>query len=118
MLPIKKLYIDSKFRTPNSKSTSSFTIDVKESLTMPDNAMLFVDDVIIPHSWYLINTNNKLFLQVFGSGSQPANKSYTLELEHANHDVHGLANEIKNEIECYPITKSICGFFSPGRYLF
>ena len=46
MLPIKKLYIDSKFRTADSKSTSNFGIDLKESLTMPDDALFFVDDVV------------------------------------------------------------------------
>ena len=58
MLPVKKIYIDSKFRTPSSISPSNFIIDLKESFGMPEDAVFTCDDVIIPHSWYFINTNN------------------------------------------------------------
>ena len=99
MLPVKKLYIDSKFRTADSKSTSSFSIDLKESLTMPDNALFFVDDVVIPHSWYLINSNNrKLYLRIFGAAGQTADRLYVVELDEGNYDGEGLANHVAKKI--------------------
>ena len=58
MLPVKKIYIDSKFRTPSSKSPSNFIIDLKESFGMPEDAVFTCDDVIIPHRWYFGNTTN------------------------------------------------------------
>ena len=58
MLPIKKLYIDSKARSQDSRSTSDFAIDLVESLTMPDGAVFQVCDVLIPHTWYLIDEHN------------------------------------------------------------
>ena len=99
MLPVRKLYIDSKFRTADSKSTSSFSIDLKESLTMPDNALFFVDDVVIPHSWYLINSNNrKLYLRIFGAAGQTADRLYVVELDEGNYDGEGLANHVAKKI--------------------
>ena len=100
MLPIKKLYIDSKFRTADSKSTSNFNIDLKESLTMPDDAFFFIDDVIIPHSWYLINANNKkVYLRIFGAAGQTADRLHVIELDEGNYDGEGLANHLaKNQI--------------------
>ena len=59
MLPIKKLYIDSKARTADSKSTSEFAVDLVESLTMPEGAKFQVCDVLIPHTWYLIDEHNR-----------------------------------------------------------
>ena len=50
----KKLYIDSKARTPDSRSTTDFSIDLVESLTMPEGAAFQVCDVLIPHTWYLV----------------------------------------------------------------
>ena len=86
MLPVKKIYIDSKFRTPSSKSPSNCIIDLKESFGMPEDAVFTCDDVIIPHSWYFITTNNnKLFLQLAGSTTeQPALQVYVVELSDGN----------------------------------
>ena len=36
MLPIKKLYIDSRFKSPDSVSDSDFYIDLPETLLMPE----------------------------------------------------------------------------------
>jgi len=51
MLPIKKLYIDSRDRTPDSKSASNFKIELPNTVQMPDNTVFFVTDVCIPHVW-------------------------------------------------------------------
>ena len=32
MLPVKKIYVDSKYKTPDSKSTSDFRFELKESV--------------------------------------------------------------------------------------
>lgn len=58
-IPIKKVYIDSRFKTPDSKSSSEFKYELTQSIQLPDNCVCFVDDVIIPVSWYNIDENNK-----------------------------------------------------------
>ena len=116
MLPIKKLYIDSKFRTADSKSTSNFNIDLKESLTMPDDAFFFIDDVIIPHSWYLINANNKkVYLRIFGAAGQTADRLHVIELDEGNYDGEGLANHLakKSDLVQLPLFLQNFNFLPP-----
>ncbi len=58
MLPIKKFYIDSRFKTSSSETHSNFTIDFPMTLLMPEDTGLYIEDVCIPHSWYPINAGN------------------------------------------------------------
>ena len=63
MLPIKKLYVDSRMRTKGSKSSSDFAIHLPNTLLMPENTVVYIDDVTIRVSWCNISsTNNKLFI--------------------------------------------------------
>ena len=41
MLPIKKIYIDSRNRTPDSIDSSNFKIELPYSITLPDNTFFF-----------------------------------------------------------------------------
>ena len=50
-LPIKKKYIDTKYKSQSSISNSNFKIDLPQSLTFPENSVVYIDDVSIPHSW-------------------------------------------------------------------
>ena len=60
----------SKYKTPNSISTSDFSIQLPETLYMPDNSVFYVSDVCIPHSWYTIEQgiNDKFYLQIRFNG--------------------------------------------------
>ncbi len=68
MLPIKKIYVDTRFMNLNSESSSDFTIDLPQSYTFPDNTVAYIDDVCIPVSWYTIQEgrNNNLYVRVDG----------------------------------------------------
>ena len=64
-LTYKKIYVDSKFMTLDSKSTSDFMIELPETLHFDNNTSVFyVDDVSICHSWWTVeeNLNNKLYM--------------------------------------------------------
>ena len=52
MLPIKKIYIDSRFKSSDSASNSDFKIDLPTTLLMPEDTGFYIDDVCIPHTWY------------------------------------------------------------------
>ena len=58
-IPIKKVYLDSRFKTKDSKSNSEFKYELVESIELPDKCVMFVDDVIIPVSWYNVDENSK-----------------------------------------------------------
>ena len=66
MLPVKKIYVDTRFMNLNSASSSEFTTDLPQSCTFPDNAVAYIDDVCIPASWYTIQEgrNNRLYVRV------------------------------------------------------
>ena len=57
MLPIKKMYIDTRFKSADSRSHSDFQIVFPTTLLLPDDTGFYIDDVCIPHAWYTINAN-------------------------------------------------------------
>jgi len=57
MLPIKKIYIDTRFKTGDSRSHSDFHVDLPTTLLMPEDTGFYIDDVCIPHAWYTVNAN-------------------------------------------------------------
>ena len=61
---IKKVYIDSRYKSNDSVSNSDFKFELKEALDLPDNTVCYIDDISIPHTWYTIeeNLNNTLYI--------------------------------------------------------
>ena len=60
---VKKVYVDSRFRSRYSASNSDFTFELNEALVQPDNTVCYVDDISIPHTWRTIEShNNKLYI--------------------------------------------------------
>ena len=41
MLPIKKIYIDTKYKTKDSKSNDNFKFELPQTLYMPPNTAFF-----------------------------------------------------------------------------
>ena len=66
MLPIKKIYIDSRCKSSDSISDSDFQIDLPTTFLMPEDTGFYIDDVCIPHTWYPIeaDVNNWLLCRV------------------------------------------------------
>ena len=61
---VKKVYVDSIYKTNDSISNSEFKFELKERLDLADNAVCYTDDISIPHTWYTIeNYNNKLYIE-------------------------------------------------------
>jgi hypothetical protein len=65
-LPVKKIYIDTKYKTKDSVSSSNFKFELPETLLFPDNSVFYIDDIAIPNSWFTIeeNVNDKLYMYV------------------------------------------------------
>ena len=66
MLPIKKIYIDSRFMSSDSVSSSNFKIDLPQNVDLPNDVVFYMDDICIPYSWYTIDEdrNNKLYFKI------------------------------------------------------
>ena len=58
MLPVKKIYIDSRQSTSDTQSSSSFKIELGRSYKLPNDTVFFITDVCIPHSWMTVETGS------------------------------------------------------------
>ena len=50
-LTYKKIFIDSKYRTAQSRSSADFSIELNESFETPENTRMYVTDVSIGAVW-------------------------------------------------------------------
>ncbi len=66
MLPIKKIYVDSRWKSASSKSDTDFSIQLPQNYFMPKNTVFFIDHVCVPVSWYSVqkNRNNKFYFKI------------------------------------------------------
>ena len=61
---IKKVYIDSRYKTSDSNSNSDFNFELQEQVDVPDHTVCYIDDISIPHSWYTVEDyNNRLYIE-------------------------------------------------------
>jgi hypothetical protein len=70
-LPVKKIYVDSRYSTIDSNSDSDFKIQLSNNIYLPDDCVMRIEHVCIPHSWYTIETgiNDSMYLQVYEGSS-------------------------------------------------
>ena len=116
MLPVKKIYIDSKARTSDSQSTANFAVDLKESFTMHEDSVFTVADILIPRMWPMAieNINNSLYvLEERVTVSHPTSNLSLLRvtIEPGNYDGEGLASAIQKNLTTGPIADSALPFF-------
>jgi hypothetical protein len=94
----KKIYFDTKFKTPDSNSTSDFKVELPETLYFENNTVFYVDDIAIPHSWYTIETfNENLYFQAINKTSQTKH-NYIIALTNKNYTGTELATEIQSKL--------------------
>ena len=68
-LTYKKIFIDSKYRNEQSKSSSDFSIELNENLELPDDTRLYITDISIPAVWKSTEVGfyEYLYVMVFNS---------------------------------------------------
>ena len=109
MYKFKKVYVASRFRTNDSDSNGDFKFGLIETLELPDNAVCYVDDISIPHTWRTIEAyNNSCYIilktTVVNSDSTETYNwlPYVLTIAESNYDGYLLASGIQyllNSIE-------------------
>lgn len=72
-LPVKKIYIDSQYRTPDSPSTSSFKFQLARNMYFPKNTCFYIEDVVIPHSWTTVEkgVNDQFYFRFMAIQANP-----------------------------------------------
>jgi hypothetical protein len=97
-LKYKKIYFDSKFRSPDSASASDVKFELPETLTFNENTVFYLDDICIPHSWDTIieNINNKLYFKFYTTNAVPIQEIHLIaEIESGSYIGPDLATEIQ-----------------------
>ena len=79
-----KIYIDSRFRTANSKSESDFNVELPRSFNVPDGVVAHIDDIVIPVSWTTIDERNRNGYVRMYSGSTVVDSTFTLVVQNYN----------------------------------
>ncbi len=101
-LKYKKIYIDSKFRSTDSVSSSDFKYELPETMSFNENTVFYLDDICIPHSWDTViqNTNDKLYLKVYRQVTGQADVEYNFiaTISPGNYIGPELATEIQEQI--------------------
>lgn len=80
LLPVKKIYVDSTFRTDDSPSASNFKFPLPFSITLPKECIFLIDDVCVPHAWYTIEQSYNDQLYIYLSYSLPSTGSPVSEV--------------------------------------
>ena len=96
-IPITKVYIDSRFKTTYSKSNSDFKYELVESIQLPDKCAAYVDDVIIPVSWYNIDENKKIYVRRFEDLTN-TKTDRIVPIEISNHTPDTLIEAVQNTL--------------------
>ena len=121
MLPIKKIFIDSKAKVAGSKSTSNFIIDLPESYTMPEDCAFHIDDVCIPCSWYLIREgfNDSMVIATKDPNVLAPNDKelyYQIIIAPGQYDGESLASAIQNQMPSHNPQIGHFAEFSPYEF--
>ena len=105
MEKIKKVYIDSRYRTVDaSSSDSDFKFELKEAIDLPENTVCYIDAICIPHTWRSIeNHNNKLHIIIkrYLPNASFINWSwnpYVLTIPEGNYTGSNLASAIQEQL--------------------
>ena len=100
---VKKVYVDSRFRTNDSDSNSDFTFELTEALDLADNAVCYVGDISIPHTWRTIESyNNKFYIilrtTVANTGGSATYNwfPYVITIPEGNYDGYRLATGMQD----------------------
>ena len=74
MLPIKKIYIDTRHRTADSKSTSDFKTSLPSNITLPSNTAFYITDITVPVSWYTVEAgrHDTIYFRINGTAYAPS----------------------------------------------
>jgi hypothetical protein len=102
----RRLFIDS--RHASSGNSGNFTYPLNEQLVLPREAVCYITDVSLSHSWYSTDSSNKsVYLIESENGSDTARH---LHLPERSHDVITLGADLQTVLNS--ATKSVSGTYS------
>ena len=108
-IPFKKIYIDSKYATSDSISTSNFKVQLPQTCQLPDNCVFYLCDVCIPHSWKTIEEgyNDTLYVMMVNPDStRPSDtfRGHIVQLASNNYTPTTFAAELQTRLRTVSAT--------------
>lgn len=94
-LPVKKIYVDSRYKTNDSVSTSNFKFQLPRNVFLPQNTVFYLEDVCIPHSWYTVEPGFNDTLYVYYQSTGANNGIWVLTIPADNYTGTTLAGQIQ-----------------------
>jgi len=89
---VDKIMVASRFKSSNSASNTDLSIELNENIQLPDRTGCVVTDIVIPRTWYGVNSsNNKLY---FRTVSQAGYQDCIITLNPQNYTLFNLATSI------------------------
>ena len=115
-MPITKVYIGARCKTKDSKSNSELKFEFKQSIQLPANCVCYIDDIIIPHTWYTVeHLNNQLYVREYDNSSRLLTTDRILTIAGQNYTGDLLAASIQNCFRCCVYNNYIYGNIHPTK---
>ena len=116
-LTYRKIFVDSKYRSSDSRSTSDVKIELQESFEIPDGTILQVHEVAVANVFHTIEVgvNNRLYFITFdNSGTKTGQYSAEFSLSY-NLTPQELAEAVANKMsEAYGTADTFTGVYQPA----
>ena len=106
-LDMQKIYIDSRFRTADSRSETDFNIELPRSFNVPDRVVAYIDDIVVPVSWSTIDERNNTVYAAFYILNTMHDVVFTFDSK--NYDGATFATALQQQL-----TKAVLGFKHNG----
>ena len=92
-LPIKKIYVDSRFSTPDSVSNTNFRIQLNRTVSLPKHTVFYIENFVCSHSFYTIETgiNDSLYMKI-------NNNFYIIKIQTANYNGTTFAAQLQTQL--------------------
>ena len=109
---IRKLYIDSRYRTHESASSSDFEIDLPQTVNVSKNALGWISDLHLPVTWYNVDQhNNRLYLSLKGIvNGAIEHKVQSIEVTPGNYTGDTLAAELLTKLNARTLILNVAFF--------
>ena len=92
MLPIHKIYIDSRHKAPSSESDTDFEIQLREAINLPENCTCVVSDVVLKNTITTIESfNENLYVRA-------NNLDRIVKLDHRNFNIKEFGDNVSYKI--------------------
>ena len=95
---IQNKYIDTRYKTPDSKSISGFKLNLPESFSFEGNTCFYIDDFTCGHAWTSIEDFNKFYLHLSQTAIIDNNWSFIISIANGNYTGPDFALELQNKL--------------------